>query len=473
MTPYNEIVAVETPVTDYLYDEARANKELRHAFLCFLKPECPPRKGENILLSAEEWQEKLLEFSKIQDLNIGEGSPAGKAIAARNIIFGEPLSIRAGGASANSFDVLVKSQIDGIPLTGGSFVTAVGEGVSGDVFAGSLEGFLIIPKEHKGKQLEAHVFPIEGDRVLISMPSFVDPPSNYMSSRQLDQVAIDENTKMVMLGGYMLFTGKYNEFFDKIVKKVAVVSDDPSKRPTIVLTAAAQEIAASPVVQDAMLAASKTAPLLVFSNAGEFRRLHKMDAEWRKPHEDKWIGLEENDLEKAKEADEPYKADKRAANQVAFHAVYESLCKNGGLPVTFVVTDGKKGVHVISNEGVSDTYVPPEPPHGVKNTVGAGDGFAAGYMLGHLKGLAQQDSVALGFICSGEVIGRDEARLEAVERTHVIDGRSTVLKGLPAYLDPQDPHHKSLLLQLGLKVEPMRHTPKPANEPRRFFILNV
>jgi hypothetical protein len=444
MPSYNEIIAIETPVTDYLYDEARADKKLRDEFFQYLNPERPPRKGDNLLKSAEEWQEKLLSFATKCRLDMGQGTVAEKGERARDIIFGKPLSIEPGGSLANTFDTLVKATINGMPLTDGRFITAIGEGLSGEVFAKSLPGKLIHP-EPKGRQLEAHVFPVDGDRILVSLPSFANPSSNCMSARQLDEVVLDKNTKTVMLGGYMKLTGKYNEFLDAVLNKVEAVSEKARKRPTIVLTLAAQDIAASQDLKDALKKASQVAFVTIFGNTGEFRRLLDLDDAWRKPHKDKWNGLAGAALENAKEADPDYQADKRAANDVAYRAAFERYCKDKFLPVTFVVTNGKKGVHVVNADGVSENYEVPDAPHGVVDTVGGGDGALAGYVLADLMGLEQRDCISLSCVCAGEIIGKHEARLFAKEKTCSLGGCTTFLQGLPAYL-PEC--HEPLLMKL-------------------------
>lgn len=489
MSSSNEVIAVELPVTDYLYAESKADTLLRDAFFRFLCPECPPRKGDNITgLSAEIWREKLLAFAEAQGLPLGDGSQEEKYLQARDRIFGEPIAIEAGGALANSFDVLVKAQVNGLSVTDGRFITAVGEGISGKIFSKSLAGKLVSP-EPRGFQLEAHVVPVEDNRILLSLPSVENPPSNYMSAEQLDVVGIDKRTKMAMLGGYMLYTGKYNEFLQAILAKVEASSSQIPERPTVVLTAAAQEIAASKDVAEGLRKAAEIAPVLVFSNAGEFRRLMGMDIEWRKPHEAKWWTdssgqrladcktsnaadpnsekgrawlsehgwrkLEGNDLENAKQSDAAYLADKREANRRAFAYAHERFCL-GDIPATFVVTDGKKGVHVVSNDCISGTFLPPPPPHGVVNAVGGGDAFAGGYMVGYVQGLSIPECVELGFVCAGEVIGRNEARLFAKEVASE--------RGLLAYLNPDNPMHEGILRKLGASLE------SPMEIERKFLV---
>ncbi|MDD3371858.1 MAG: PfkB family carbohydrate kinase, partial [Alphaproteobacteria bacterium] len=477
MPSSNELVVIETPVTDFLYGHA-PNAQLRDAFLASLNPENPPRKGDNITISAEEWREKLLDFGRTrQEVRSSLGSGPVEAEQVRDIVFGKPRSIEPGGSLANTFDTLVKATLDDKPITDGRFVTAIGEGIAGKVFADSLPGKLVMP-EAKGCQLEAHIIPLDGDRIIISLPSFTQPPSDYMSASQLDSVCIDKNTKMVMLGGYMTFTGKYNQFLDAVLDKVAAVSENPKERPTIVLTTAAQCIAETQELKTALERASAVSHVIVSANTGEFRRLLGVDSDWRKPFEanwwfdtfgnalthtapekasllapvmetgiqnlqaNGWKKLEGCRLEDAKESDRAYQVAKLFANERAYRYAFDTYCRNKQCPVTFVVTNGKKGVHVVNGkDGISNNYPVPPAPNGVINTVGAGDGFLAGYLLGDIKKLAQEYCVELGFVCSGQIIGRDEARLQPQSASCVVKERAMKLGGLPAYLNPKDYTH--------------------------------
>lgn len=468
----NEIIAIETPVTDYIYDEASANIPLRNAFLKFLKPECPPRKGDNIMFSVQDWEGKLLTFAKENSLE-----EQADAQAIHQIIFGAPRAVEAGGAVANSFATLTEATLNDKKVATGSFVTAIGEGLSGEVFAKSLGDKLVAPSPC-GRQLEAHIFPIDGDRIIITMPDFVNPCERHMCASHLDAIEINEATRMMILGGYVHYTGKYETFLHALLTKAEKVSHDPLKRPIFVFTTAAQDVAASPSVRNALEKTKAIAPVIICANTGEFRRLMRMDTIWRHPHEakwwvnkegmslflsddydaydpnspqgikkllaDGWRRLEGHDLETAKQADAFYKQDKLTANQVAYQNAFRTFCQRGN-PVTFVVTNGKNGVYVVDHNGISNCYVPPRPPHGVVNTVGGGDGFAAGYLMGHLKNLPQHHRIELGFICAGEVIGQDPARLapRSTAFTHDLAGHKA--SGLPAYLDQSNDRHKRIL----------------------------
>ncbi len=442
------VIGIENAVTDYIYDEGRADTALRDGFLQFLKPENPPRKGENILISTEEFEGKLLAFAARNGLNpIGENDRE-EAEFVRTRILGAPRTIEAGGALANSFYLMANAQANGRPIVeNGVFLTALGDDEAGRVFSKSMEGTIAHPPL-AGRTMTAHIIPIDGDRIIVASPSFVDSCDKALDkSLELFKAMDLSQTKMVMLGGYTKYTGHYASFLDVILDKVAAVNQDPNKRPAIVLTAGAQAVAESAELKSALDRASKVSPVIISANTGEFRRLMGMDTKWREPHQPKWAGLEGHPLEKAKERDADYVRDKLAANDAAFTHAYETYCKDKLPPVTFVVTNGKHGVRVVSNQGISQQYVPPRPPHGVVNTVGGGDAFAGGYLLGQAADLPEAQKAQLGFIAAGEVIGRDEARLQTIQNENN--------SGLPAYLNVQNPAHKALLSNLG-KANPVQ-----------------
>ncbi|MDX1975660.1 MAG: PfkB family carbohydrate kinase [Rickettsiales bacterium] len=437
------VVAIETAVTDYHYDESKANVALRDQFLASLRPENPPRKGENLMVPLQEFEQKLIAFATAHQLTLSGDSQQEQAESARDQIIGKPTAIEAGGALANSFHLMMNAKIDKkSAIPSGVFVTAVGDDPAGKVFADSMQGFINHPAP-QDRTMVVHSIPIDGDRILISNPDLEKPCQNHMSPEQLD--AIDfSRTKMVMLGGYMKYTGKYDAFLDKLIEKVEAVSQDPAQRPTIVLTAASQDIADSQTLKDAVAKVTQVAPVVVMANTGEFRRLLGRDSQWRAEHEPKWQAdgtkKEGAALEQAKQGDKAYQIDKYLANDDAFRAAFQQYC-DGDLPVSFVATNGKKGVRVLDNNGISDFYVPPKPPKGVVNTVGGGDAFAGGYLLGQALGLPQRQKADLGFTAAGQVIGQHEARLP---QTKTEDGRS----GVTAYLDSNNEMHRKLLANM-------------------------
>lgn len=78
---------------------------------------------------------------------------------------------------------------------------------------------------------------------------------------------------------------------------------------------------------------------------------------------------------------------------------------------TLVVTRGEKGAHAVS--GGETAVVAAVPVARVVDTTGAGDLFAAGFLFGHVRGLAPETCLALGSVCAAEIISHYGARPEA------------------------------------------------------------
>ncbi|WP_260926269.1 adenosine kinase [Novosphingobium sp. 9] len=76
-----------------------------------------------------------------------------------------------------------------------------------------------------------------------------------------------------------------------------------------------------------------------------------------------------------------------------------------------VVTRGAEGAVAVV-DGVR-AAVPAEPIAKVVDTTGAGDLFAAGFLFGHVRGLAPETCLKMGAICAAEVISHYGARPEA------------------------------------------------------------
>ena len=78
---------------------------------------------------------------------------------------------------------------------------------------------------------------------------------------------------------------------------------------------------------------------------------------------------------------------------------------------TLVVTRGAQGAHAVSHG--EHAQVPAAPVAQVVDTTGAGDLFAAGFLFGHVRGLALETCLGLGATCAAEVISHYGARPEA------------------------------------------------------------
>ena len=76
-----------------------------------------------------------------------------------------------------------------------------------------------------------------------------------------------------------------------------------------------------------------------------------------------------------------------------------------------VVTRGEHGAVAVA--GADRAEVPAEPIGRVVDTTGAGDLFAAGFLIGHVRGRSLGECLRLGAICAAEVISHYGARPEA------------------------------------------------------------
>ena len=76
-----------------------------------------------------------------------------------------------------------------------------------------------------------------------------------------------------------------------------------------------------------------------------------------------------------------------------------------------VVTRGPDGAHAMA--GGEHAQVPAEPIARVVDTTGAGDSFAAGFLMGQVRGRSLADCLTMGAICAAEVISHYGARPEA------------------------------------------------------------
>jgi sugar/nucleoside kinase (ribokinase family) len=90
---------------------------------------------------------------------------------------------------------------------------------------------------------------------------------------------------------------------------------------------------------------------------------------------------------------------------------HEGLAQVAQTVPTVVVTRSEKGAHAVRRG--EQAHVAAEPIEAVADTTGAGDLFAAGFLFGHVRGLALEQSLRLGAICAAEIISHYGARPEA------------------------------------------------------------
>ena len=88
-----------------------------------------------------------------------------------------------------------------------------------------------------------------------------------------------------------------------------------------------------------------------------------------------------------------------------------AVAQVGAKVETLVVTRSEKGALAV--RGSDRAEVPAEPVRAVVDTTGAGDLFAAGFLVGYTRGLGLEQSLKLGAIAAAEVIQHFGARPEA------------------------------------------------------------
>ncbi|HSI41866.1 MAG TPA: adenosine kinase [Xanthobacteraceae bacterium] len=104
------------------------------------------------------------------------------------------------------------------------------------------------------------------------------------------------------------------------------------------------------------------------------------------------------------------------ANESELKALYETADFDAALAqvradvARAVVTRSEQGA--LSVAGAATAAVPAFAVERVVDTTGAGDLFAAGYLYGHARGLAPEDSLRLGALAAAEIIGHMGARPE-------------------------------------------------------------
>uniref|UniRef100_UPI0035AF0905 PfkB family carbohydrate kinase n=1 Tax=Brevundimonas sp. TaxID=1871086 RepID=UPI0035AF0905 len=103
-------------------------------------------------------------------------------------------------------------------------------------------------------------------------------------------------------------------------------------------------------------------------------------------------------------------ADIVLANEAELHALFETedfdhaAAHLGRIVEVAAVTRGPKGSVVFGNGGGERVEVAACPVDKVVDTTGAGDQYAAGFLLGLARGLSLEDAGKLGSLAAAEVI---------------------------------------------------------------------
>ncbi|MEM9469727.1 MAG: PfkB family carbohydrate kinase [Pseudomonadota bacterium] len=420
-----KVVAVETSVVDLLYPTQHDDAGLKHLFISQLPDlakqvefegiEAAPRKGDMVMVSAEALDEMLVAFcDKVSNEGVSsfasikdEQDAQKKAEGVRRVLFGEP-TMHAGGSLANSFDAMVYSQISGVATYDGKFVCMTGADETGRFFIDSFSGH--IASKSSGRQMVSHIIPVDGDRIMLTAPSFADSPDSNFDTGRFSKTLNEEKPDLIMVGGYLQFA-KPGTLTD-VIEIAEEYRRSVQKTPTLAFTLASQIIADA---LDLDTFDKNNGPLVIHGNTGEFRRFMGMDNDWREPFEHyfrtgKDAELQGRELELVKTQLYTYQDAKQRANEEASIAAFEMAQERD---VSFVITNSTRPAFVVSSDGI---FKRPTPPLGqgrkVRNTVGAGDNFVGGFWVGQQVMDSVLGSIAMGQMFSKAVVVQDEARLK-------------------------------------------------------------
>lgn len=413
-----QVIAIETSAVDIVYPET--DTQLARDFLNIFQKRA---NGNLCLIDRDEFESITLEFAKEKSIEVSGETVAQKADSVLAKVLGCP-EMKAGGALANTVHLMVNSKIDGKKhIPNAKFYSTIGADKTGEVFKNSFEEENISITEPKGQTMVVHVVPINGNRFMIPTPSKDTADKYFADTLEKLKNADFSNVQTVMIGGYFSYTGKYKELIDMLVERFNEVEASQHK-PSVVLTTASHFIAGGEDIFYGLEKLSAVTKVEVFANAGEFRRLIRKDEEWRK-------AVPAN----CTPADSDYQRLKEIANIRAL-----SFASQKYPTVTFVVTNGEHWVQVASNLKVLGVFPPPKPSREIVNTVGAGDVFAGGYLVGELMGLTIAKCIKLGFVAAEVVICQNDARLPVKEK----EDRT----GLLAYLDEGMSSDKQMLNEI-------------------------
>jgi sugar/nucleoside kinase (ribokinase family) len=424
-TPF--IVAIETAVVDYNYPAISEHEELKHAFISALPrliqetghaEDTPiteaPRKGDMIMISAETLDDVLVHFANSASnfpeeyFPIHTSSQRENADRARKILFGTPTP-HAGGSLANSFDAMIYSKVNGEALYDGVFVTAVGDDEAGDYFEKSFEGHIVATKGGRG--MVSHIIPVDGDRIMLTAPSFANPADKHFDLQSQLSPELLEKANIIMIGGYLFFAGQLDNAI-----KITDENAHSGNSKTRIITLASQLIAQNNPLKETfynkLYLFDRT---VIHANTGEFRRNLGMDDDWRKRFDSDFVDSEGNPLqgreaEEAKNHHLDYQNAKQAANMAASIEA-ESLADEDYGYLSFVVTNGSAPARAINETGILLRSGDKVGKEKIQSTVGAGDNHVAGYWVGKALSMNESGCLDMANAFARSVIQIPEARL--------------------------------------------------------------
>ena len=413
-----KVVAMETSVVDLHYPKDGGNDALKHAFIsalprlvkeagvqaqAFVKD--APRKGDMVTVSAEALDAICTLFAQQQGMATQEPE------AVRKFLFGAPVP-HAGGSLANTFDAMIYSEIDGKKIFDGTFVCTAGKDAAGAYFAQSFDGH--VAAFAHGRQMVSHIIPIDGDRIMITAPSFAESSDEYCYADDLKDdpklaKALAE-ADVVMVGGYLEYAGNLRRVLGAATDAVKMRAPEDNVR--FVFTLAAQGIAEK--VTKTVL--QPVGNMVVHGNTGEFRRHNETDHDWRQRFAGAFVDKDGNPLmgreeETAKNANADYINAKQAANDSASAEAHNRAKALTDASVAYVVTNGGRPARVVTGQAITMLPNTMIDKAKIKSTVGAGDNHVAGYWVGKALGMDEAGCLSMAGAFARAVIQIPEARL--------------------------------------------------------------
>jgi sugar/nucleoside kinase (ribokinase family) len=446
----SNVIAIETSIVDLHYPAVAPRENLKQAFISALPrliqdkgyaAQLPmreaPRKGDMAIIPAEVLDDLCLHFAAENKLAFAANVPDhAKPALIRETLWGKPTS-HAGGSLANTFDAMVYSRMNGMPLYTGTFVTSVGKDDAGQYFKDSFAGHIRCAQG--GRQIVSHILPVDDDRIMLTTPSISDSQYAYFDINLLDDNLLAD-ADVIMIGGYLDGSGMLERVVDRVRAvygtKTQYKMDLPS--PQLIVTLASQSVAAKYQLGDF----PQNIDLTIHGNTGEFRRFLKDDTKWRERFANSFIDahgqpLQGREAERAKNTNANYINAKQAANdQVSMQAyTLAKLCNNDredDRELQFVVTNSARPARVVTSEGIHLLPNQPVDRSAIKSTVGAGDNHVAGYWMGRQLGLNEWGCLDLAGAFARAVIQIPEARLN---RTAQCTVKGVAFKGPIAGID--------------------------------------
>lgn len=389
-----------------------------------------PRAGDAIFVPIE-----ALEVAAQRYLDASGVAPVSHTGEALPRIAGA-YDIEAGGSLANTFAAIAWSKREGEPLANCTYLCVQDENEAGQVFAASMPQGVVQGPAY-GKCLRCHVIPMDGDRVMITAPSFEKATDHFDISGAIAR-SITDTTDIVMFEGFLAFGRHFTAAAEAVLEGIVKFGNpEGTGRAQLVLTASSQPIADKPEYREFVKRAMATTDVTIHANTGEFRRLLGNDVAWRNRFDEAaghpFAGLSGSDLEAAKRSNPAYRQAKSDANHDTMANVALPLIREHarhGRKIRFVVTDGKNAAYIVDGKGWRAYMPQPVDPAQIVNKVGAGDAFMAGFWTGRLLQGGLGTSMQCADAFARAAIMQAPARLPAHMHGNRLQGPAAILNGL-------------------------------------------